>query len=187
MSLRTFYIKNMVCDRCKNSVSKLIMQQHALVKSVELGRIQLDTTPLFNLTQFTRALEENGFELIQDPDLQLVETIKVQLLHLLNTPEQAKNFTTYLAVELHKDYSVMSKLFKKIEGQTIEKYVIKLKIEKVKELIQLQQLSFSEIAYQLGYNSISHLSSQFKTVTGLTMSAYKDSRDWNRLEYDKIL
>lgn len=81
----------------------------------------------------------------------------------------------------------MSKTFKKIEGQTIEKFFIKLKIEKVKELIQMNKLSFSEIAYQLNYNSINHLSNQFKNLTGMTMSEYKNSQDWNRIPLDKIV
>ena len=122
---------------------------------------------------------------MQHPEIQLTEAIKVELIHLIENNNSEENSSSYLANRLHKDYSLLSKTFKKIEGQTIEKFFIKLKIEKVKEFIQMNKLSFSEIAYQ--YNSINHLSNQFKNLTGMTMSEYKNSQDWNRIPLDKIV
>ena len=86
-----------------------------------------------------------------------------------------------------KSYSVLSKIFSKTEGVTIEKYEILLKIEKIKEMIQLGQLNFSEIAYSLNYKSSSHLARQFKTVSGMSMSDYKNLQKWNRQEHDQIV
>ena len=93
----------------------------------------------------------------------------------------------HLAAELHRDYKMLSKIFSKKENITIEKYFIKLKIERVKELIQLQQLVFSDIAYLLDYSSVNHLSRQFKNVTGLSMTDYKNSQIWERSFLDEII
>ncbi len=184
---RVFYIKNMVCDRCKKTVEKLIHKQHSTAINIQLGRVTIADGSNFDLTLFKKELQENGFEWIQNPDERLVESIKVNLLNLINDPDQSQNLSDYLTAHLHKEYSSLSKVFKRLEGETIEKYAIKLKIEKVKEMIQMQALSFSEIAYQLGYRSISHLSGQFKSITGMTMSEYKSAQRWDRLTYDKIL
>jgi len=86
-----------------------------------------------------------------------------------------------------KSYSTLSKTFSKSEGITLEKYLINLKIEKVKELIQLNQLNFSEIAYGLNYKNSSHLAKQFKLVTGMSMTDYKNLQDWDRKTLDKIV
>ncbi|KKM23083.1 hypothetical protein LCGC14_1618700, partial [marine sediment metagenome] len=93
----------------------------------------------------------------------------------------------HLASELHRDYKLLSKIFSKNENTTIEKYLIKLKVEKAKELIQLQQHTFSDIAYLLDYCSINHLSRQFKTITGLSMTDYKNGQMWERSFLDEII
>lgn len=88
---------------------------------------------------------------------------------------------------MHRDYSVISKLFSSNEGLTIEKYFIRLKIEKAKEYIQMGNLSFSEIAYTLNYKSGSHLAKQFKTITGMSMSNFKNLQLWDRQPLDRIV
>jgi AraC-like DNA-binding protein len=88
---------------------------------------------------------------------------------------------------MNKEYSMLSKLFSAKEGLTIEKYFILLKMEKVKEEIQMDNKTFSEIAYDLNYKSSSHLAKQFKTVTGMSMSEYKNVQDWNRKSLDQIV
>lgn len=177
----------MVCDRCKMVVKQIAERFHAEAEEIQLGKVVLNINPDFNHTEFGTALQKDGFELMQHPQIQLVEEIKIELIHLVENHNSAENLSTYLANKLHKDYSLLSKTFKRTEGQTIEKFFIKLKIEKVKELIQMNKLSFSEIAYQLDYNSINHLSNQFKNLTGMTMSEYKNSQDWNRIPLDKIM
>ena len=101
--------------------------------------------------------------------------------------DNADNLTSFLSKRFDKSYSVLSKLFSKREGITIEKYEIQLKIEKVKELIQHQEYNFSEIAFSLNYNNSSHLSKQFKSITGMSMTEYKKLQDWNRKALDQIV
>ncbi|MBW2961120.1 helix-turn-helix domain-containing protein [Mesonia aestuariivivens] len=184
---KEFYIKNMVCDRCKMVVKQLAESFHANTEEIQLGKVVLNINQNFNQTEFAEALQKNGFKLMQNPEIQLTEEIKIELIHAIEKLHSIDNISTYLANKLHKDYSLLSKTFKKIEAQTIEKFFIKLKIEKVKEFIQMNKFSFSEIAYQLDYNSIHHLSNQFKTLTGMTMSEYKNSPNWNRIPLDKIV
>ena len=88
---------------------------------------------------------------------------------------------------MNRDYSLLSKLFSKTQGISIEKYVIHLKIEKVKEFIQMNNLGFSEVAYTMGYKSSSHLARQFKMVTGLSMSEYNNLQEWGRKSLDQIV
>jgi len=118
----------------------------------------------------------------------LIEKIKniiIKQVHY-NDDENRQNFSDILSNTLHKDYSYLSGLFSEVEGITIEKYVINQKIEKVKELIIYDQLSLSEIAFQLGYSSVAHLSTQFKKTTGLTPSHFKKVGNSKRNPLDKI-
>ena len=177
----------MVCDRCKMVVQQIAESFHAKTEEIQLGRVMLNIDQNFDVIQFKKALQKDGFELMQHPEVQLTEEVKIELIHFIEKSHSAENISTYLSHKLHKDYSLLSKTFKKTEGQTIEKFFIKLKIEKVKELIQMNKFSFSEIAYQLNYNTIHHLSNQFKNLTGMTMSEYKNSQDWNRIPLDKIV
>jgi AraC-like DNA-binding protein len=100
---------------------------------------------------------------------------------------EINNLSIFLSKHFDKSYAVLSKLFSKKEGITIEKYLINLKIERVKELIQLGQLNFSEIAYTLNYSNSGHLSRQFKTVTGMSMSSYRSLQNWDRKTLDQII
>jgi len=177
----------MVCDRCNMVVQQTVEEFEAQVEEIQLGRILIEINDNFNQKKFKEKLNANGFELVQSSETQLSEEIKIKLIQFINETIPEENSSTYLSKELHKDYSVLSKTFKKVEEQTIEKFLIKLRIEKVKELIQMNKFSFSEIAHQLNYNSIHHLSAQFKRITGITMSAYKNTQDWNRIPLDKIV
>ncbi len=184
---KTLYIKNMVCDRCKSKITQIIHEHKAEIKSIQLGKVEILVPASFDENKFAKDLSAEGFELVKNTEDQLVESIKVILVNMVKSTTFPESISNFLSQELNKDYSFLSKLFKKKSGETLEKYLIKLKIEKVKELIQMQKYSFSEIAYQLNYNSISHLSGQFKTITGMTMSQYQESQNWNRLSLDKIL
>ena len=98
-----------------------------------------------------------------------------------------KNLSVHLSSLMHRDYSKMSKVFSTTEGLTIEKYFIKLKIEKVKELIQMQRYNFTQISQLLDYNHINHLSRQFKNETGMSLSKYKSEQKNFRNPLDKII
>ena len=121
-------------------------------------------------------------------EVALIEKIKniiIQQVHHTQD-EQHYNLSNILSKSLHKDYSYLSSLFSEVEGITIEKYLINQKIEKVKELIIYDELSLSEIAYKLSYSSVAHLSNQFKKITGLTPSHFKQVGRNKRKPLDKV-
>ncbi|HVX48925.1 MAG TPA: AraC family transcriptional regulator [Chitinophagaceae bacterium] len=134
------------------------------------------------------ALKHLGFELADNRKTALVEKIKNLLVeHIYQDGEPGNiNLSAFLPQHLHHDYSYLSNLFSELEGTTIEKYFISLKIEKVKELLVYDEFSLSEIAEKLGYSSVAHLSGQFKKVTGLTPSFYKTLKQSRRRNIDEL-
>jgi AraC-like DNA-binding protein len=183
------YIKNMVCNRCVKVVSNTLDDLKIEHGSVLLGEVALEKelTPeqKQNLEQ---RLEEDGFELIDDKKTRIIEKIKGLIINRINKDldEANDNLSRYLTDHIHLDYPYLSNLFSSIEGITIEKYYIAQKIEKAKELLVYNELSLSEIAYKLGYSSVQHLSNQFKKVTGLTPSHFKQLGAERRKPLDQI-
>jgi AraC-like DNA-binding protein len=183
-------VKNMVCDRCVKLVREELEAMGYKVVDIELGRVEL-AQPLreSNLIKIAAMLSENGFELISGTDAETIEKIKKLVLdHLYHGPKKPEsiNFSAYLANELNLNYFHLSKLFSATEGITIERYVILQKIERVKELLMYDQQNLSEIAFDLEYSSVAHLSRQFKQVTGLTPTAFKKQGSKGRKSIDKI-
>ncbi|XCF07849.1 AraC family transcriptional regulator [Tamlana crocina] len=168
------------------SILQLLKDEGFEVKAIQLGEIIVEERSGNDYVKLEKQLNNLGFELIKDPSKALVEKIKVSLIEHIE-----KNDTdvilTKLESEIGKSYSILSKTFSKSEGITLEKYLINLKIEKVKEHIQLRALNFSEIAYSLNYKNSSHLAKQFKRVTGMSMTDYKNLQNWNRTPLDKIV
>jgi len=171
-----YYVKNMVCPRCIMAVEQLLKDIDIRPLEVQLGEIVLDRVMNDDeLAVFRARLEELGFELLDDSRKQQIEKIKsIIISQIHHSGDDKYNFSELLAKTLHKDYSQLSKLFSATEGITIEHFVILQKTEKVKELIAYNQWSLSEIAGQLGYSSVAHLSAQFKKTTGLTPSQFKE-------------
>lgn len=171
------HIKNMVCPRCLQAVENILTQQGLIVKSIELGKAEVVSPEApVNIDDIDAALRQNGFELLKDRDRKLVERVKNALLDYLYQLEKAEgvsNVSDYLSQKLNAGYSHLSKLFSQYEQTTIEKYLIHLKIERVKELLSYNELTLSEIAYRLQYSSPQHLSNQFKKISGMTVSEYK--------------
>lgn len=189
---KEFWIKNMVCNRCLKVIKQELQELGVTVLSLELGRLFVEAPKKTNneiVNAVTTVLHSNDFEIVQNEDVMLTERIKIILIEQLQElPLHIKVKTSeLLASNLHKDYKTLSKLFSTNEHTTIEKYFIKLKIEKVKELIQLKQHSFSEIGYLLDYSSVNHLSRQFKEVIGMSMTDYKNTENWKRNFYDEII
>ena len=185
----TLYIKNMVCDRCKMAVVNELEKQHINFEKVELGEVTFTEKIEANkLKCFKENIERLGFELIDDKKSKLIEKVKTEIINLLHKPNAKLkvNFSNYLADKIGKDYSSISSLFSEVEGTTIEQYFIHQKIERVKELLVYDELSLSQIAEQLEYSSVQHLSNQFKKVTGLTPSHFKNLRDRTRKPLDKV-
>ena len=179
----------MVCDRCKTLLAQEFSRAGITIVSLKLGEIVYEEKADNEDNIIEDILKNNGFEWVKDTVDMLIENIKIELIKTINNGENdiSGNMSTYLSEKLHKDYTFLSKMFSKKEGATIEKYYIDLKIERAKELIQMNELNFSEIGYALNYRNSSHLASQFKSVTGMSMGAYKKLQQWDRKPLDKIM
>ena len=138
--------------------------------------------------EISNALQSFGFSIIDDKRSKLIERIKtliVELVHQQNNDIKT-NLSTYLTQHINHDYNYITNLFSEVTGTTIEKYFIAQKIERVKELLVYNELTLSEIAYQLNYSSVAHLSNQFKKVTGLTPSYFKGIKSIKRKSLDQV-
>lgn len=168
-------VKNMVCPRCIAAVKQLLEDMDLNPVDVQLGEATLNSELTDNeITLLKIKLNELGFELLEDNKIQMAEKIKAIIInHIHHLEEGYVVFSELLSNQLHKDYSGLSKLFSSVEGITIEQYVILQKIEKVKELLQYNELTLSEIAHKMGYSSVAHLSAQFRKTTGVTPSFFK--------------
>lgn len=180
----------MVCDRCKLVVKAELEKLGLSPLSVQLGIVQLkqDRIAKVVLEQFNSRLKELGFEIIDDRRSRLIEGIKKIIIEFLYSDEEYPNvkISDLLADKLHCDYSYLSRLFSETEGITIEHYLISQKVERTKELIIYDELTLSDIAYQLGYSSTAHLSSQFKKITGMTPGKFRSQQVKSRKELDKV-
>lgn len=184
------FIKNMVCPRCIQSIRNEAEKLGLKPLNVSLGEIELNdnqTTPE-QLAQFEKAIRKAGFELIEEKKNLLVERVKTlirQTIHHSQKPLKV-TWSEMIAGELHYEYNYISNLFTATEGSTIEQYIIKQKVEKVKELLINDELSLSEIAWELGYSSNAYLANQFKKVTGMTPGAFRKTEDPNRNPIDNL-
>jgi AraC family transcriptional regulator len=164
------------------------MNLHPLV--VELGEVVLEEKSITadQFKELDKSLRHAGFEIIDDRQSRLIEKIKTIIIQNVHyNHEQPKiKFSELLSRDLHHDYSYLSNLFSQVEGVTIEQFIINQKIEKVKELIIYDDLSISQIAFDLGYSSTAHLSSQFKRVTGLTPTEFRSLGGRGRKSLDEV-
>ena len=180
----------MVCNRCVKVVGDELRKLNIEPVSIELGKVELSrqlTDP--EMQKVKDALCENGFQIIDDKKSIIIERIRkliIELVHYQKEKSLSVNISDFIANEIGYDYSYLSNLFSSVEGITIEKYIINQKIEKVKEWLVYDELTLNEIAYQLGYSSVQHLSSQFKKVTGLTPSHFKSVGEKRRKPIDKV-
>ena len=180
----TLHIKNMVCHRCILAVDNALRTLGLHPLSVELGIAVTaeELTPDLRL-RVKETLETLEFELIDDRRMQTVQQMKDLIVGLIHQPTDAPlqtNLSDYLARTLSKDYGTLSKLFSEATGSTVEKYVIAQKIERAKELL------LNEIADRLSYSSTAYLSAQFKSVTGLTPTQFRQQKEKRRRPLDEI-
>ncbi len=170
------YIKYMVSQRCKILVSQELRKLDLDFTALDLGMVQIngDITQE-KRTLFGQNLLKSGLELLDDTKNILIERIKTAIIEMIHhTDEIPKtNYSGYLSEELGYDYTYLSNTFSEVKGITIQQYIINHKIEKVKELLLYDELNLTEISHRLHYSSPSHLSNQFKKVTGLTPSYFK--------------
>lgn len=173
----------MVCIRCKMVVKEELGKlgiEHAIVELGEVDIISPFTGELHD--QLKMELLKFGLELMDDKKSVLIQRIKnviVEMVHYSDEP-LVVNFSVFLSEKLTHDYTYMANLFSEVQGTTIEKFIISHKIERVKELLVYDELNLTEIAYLLHYSSVAHLSAQFKKVTGLTPSYFKQMKDKRR-------
>ncbi|WP_281635336.1 helix-turn-helix domain-containing protein [Flavobacterium marginilacus] len=183
------YIKNMVCNRCiatvKNELEKL--RHHPL--NITLGEVLLEKEITEKEKEIlSQHLQNLGFELIDDKKSRIIGQIKSSIIEIVHHQKSdiKTNLSDYLSNKLHHDYTYLSNLFSETEGITIEKYFIAQKIEKVKELLVYDELSLSEIAVKMNYSSVAYLSNQFKKVTGLTPTYFKNIKENKRRPLDEL-
>ena len=171
----------MVCNRCILVVSKMLKNLNFNPLRIELGKVVIEE-PLKPADRFLirKALEALGFELLDDKRHRLIE-----LVHYENNLSKLK-LSEYLSGKCHYDYSLLSKLFSEENGISIEKYYIAQKVERIKELLIYDELTIGEIATQLQYSSVAHLSSQFRQVTGISPSEFKRLKGNKRSPLDKV-
>jgi AraC-like DNA-binding protein len=183
------YIKNMVCGRCEMVVTSELEKMGLSILSIQLGEVEI-ATDLDNSQKqmLSKNLISIGFELLDDKENKTVERIKNRVIDLVyyKTEQLKINLSSYLAEDLGQDYSMLSKLFSEKEGATIAHYFIAQKIERAKALLLYNEMTLSEIAIQLSYSSVAHLSSQFKKITGYTPTQFKQLKDNTRKQIDGL-
>ena len=169
-------IKNMVCRHCIEAALGVFRDLDLEVTAIKLGEATVkNTSEEIDFQQLGERLKRKGFDLIEDRETQVVEQVKtaiIQLIHYAGAAPEVKN-SVFLSEKLGLSYAYLSKLFSRHEGITIEKFIILQKIERVKELVSYDEKNLSDIACDLGYSSVQHLSSQFKSVTGMSVTDYK--------------
>lgn len=179
----------MVCNRCIMVVQDELDKLGINATHIKLGEVTLETQLSGEeRSALDRVLTPLGFELIDDKKSRVIEQIKTVIIDLVHHQEHDQKYTLSdtLSHTLNHDYSYLSNLFSEVEGTTIEKYFIAQKIEKVKELLVYDELTLSEIAHRLNYSSVAYLSNQFKKVTGLTPSYFKQIKEDKRKPLDNV-
>lgn len=187
---KTLYIKYMVCKCCLKVIRQELENNDIEVKRIILGEADIiyDENKITD-TEIERILNTNGFELVTNKEKILVEQIKtavIELVHMANNMNSIIRNSDYLVEKLGYSYQHLSGIFSKYEENTLEKYIILHKIEKVKEMIEYGELTLSEIAFSMGYSSVQYLSTQFKTITGISVSDYKKNPSVERRALNEI-
>ena len=182
------YIRNMACESCKVVVKDELKKLGVQPVKVELGEAEVKGK-LTSAAQekFKSAIQKAGLELVKSREGILIDQIKTAILDYVENKDRIKiNLSDYLSRKLHYDYPYLSAYFSGMQAGSIEQYMIALKIEKVKEMLVIDGLTLTEIAYKLNYSSVAHLSHQFKKATGLPASHFKKLKNLRRLTIQKL-
>ena len=191
MSAAIVLVKNMVCHRCVLVVEDILRSRSIPFQKVVIGEINLaESFSANHRDELMTAFAKVGFELIDSHAGALIEKIKQMVLKRArnegNEMENKIKLSNYLAGKVNHEYTYLSSLFSSVEGRTIENYFIEQRIEKAKELLVYGQLTLSQIAFDLEYSSVAHLSKQFKKITGLTATYFKEIGITKRTSLDNI-
>jgi AraC-like DNA-binding protein len=183
------YIKYMVSLRCKLVVKEALesLGLHFVILELGIVEIMQDLTEAQH-TQLYEMLLKSGLELMDDKKSVLIEKIKNIIIELIHYSDELPKVTysDYISEKMGLDYTYLSKLFSEVRGITIEHFIIAHKIERVKELLLYDELNLTQISYIMNYSSVSHLSKQFKKVTGLTPSFFKKLKEKKRIALENI-
>lgn len=179
----------MVSTRCKLTVKEELkkLKLHFIV--VELGEVEImENISIEQREQLKEALLISGLELMDDKKAMMIEKIKTIIIEMVHHSDEIIKikFSDYLSEKLNHDYTYLANLFSEVQGTTIEQFIISHKIERIKELIIYGELNITEIAWKMNYSSVAHLSNQFKKVTGLTPSHFKQLKEKRRTPIEEI-
>jgi len=183
------YIKYMVSNRCKMVVKEELKRLGLHFVIVDLGEVEImENISGEQRKQLTDALLGAGLELMDDKRAVLIEKIKNSIIEMVHHSDQMikVNFSDFLSEKLNHDYTYLANLFSEVQGTTIERFIISHKVERIKELIIYGELNITEIAWKMNYSSVAHLSNQFKKVTGLSPSHFKQLKDKRRSPIEDI-
>ncbi|NVO18832.1 MAG: helix-turn-helix transcriptional regulator [Bacteroidetes bacterium] len=183
------YIKYMVSNRCKQEVKTVLTQLGLHFILVDLGEVEImESISEEQREQLNQALINSGLELMDNRKAVLIEKIKNVIFEMIHfTEEMPKtNYSDYLSEKLNYDYTYLSNLFSEVKGITIQQFIIIHKIERAKELLLYEELNLTEISYRLHYSSVAHLSNQFKKVTGLSPTQFKQLKDRKRSPIEEL-
>ncbi len=187
---QSLHIKNMLCHCCIRLIRMLFEQHDIKILEIKPGFVKIEfEEEQLGQDRIEQLLQENGMSVIKSREEQIVEKIKqsvTELIHESGNINSILRKSDYLVEKLAMSYQQMSKIFSKHEKMTLERYIIKNKIEKIKELIDSEEFSLSEIAYMMDYSSVQYLSNQFKKETGMTVSEYKKMRIKNKHNIDEL-
>jgi AraC-like DNA-binding protein len=179
----------MVSNRCKLAVKEALRNLGLHFIVVDLGEVEImETLTIEQREELKIALHSSGLELMDDKRAVLIEKIKNAIVEMVHhTNEAVKvNFSDYLSEKLNHDYTYLANLFSEVQGTSIEQFIISHKIERIKELIIYDELSITEIAWQMNYSSVAHLSNQFKKMTGLSPIHFKQLKNKRRSPIEEI-
>ena len=179
----------MVSARCKMAVKEELKKLGLHFIIVDLGEVEImENISVEQQEQLKIGLLNSGLELMDDKRAVLIEKIKNTIIEMVHhTDEMIKiNFSDFLSEKLNLDYTYLANLFSEVQGTTISQFMIAHKIERIKELIIYDELNITEIAWKMNYSSVAHLSNQFKKVTGLSPSHFKQLRDKRRRPIEEI-
>ena len=183
------HIKYMVSNRCKMAVKEELKKFGLHFIVVDLGEVEImENISTEQRERLKIALLGVGFELMDDRKAVLIEQIKNVIVEMVHHTEETikTNFSDFLSEKLKYDYTYMANLFSEVQGTTIEQFIISHKIERIKELIIYDELNITQIAWKMNYSSVAHLSNQFKKVTGLSPSHFKQLKDKRRSPIEEV-
>lgn len=179
----------MVSNRCKMAVKEELRKLDLHFIVVDLGEVEImETLSTEERNELKTGLLASGLELMDDKKAILIEQIKNVIIEMVHHSDEVikVNFSNYLSDKLHHDYTYMANLFSEVQGTTIEQFIISHKIERIKELIIYGELNITEIAWKMNYSSVAHLSNQFKKMTGLSPSHFRQLKNKRRSPIEDI-